>query len=244
MDNELIKSFEQQDELNPKIWKKEGSDYKMKSEVRDRILEVANEFIGFLDIDLVVTDIIMVGSLVNYNWSKYSDVDLHILINPNQFPENTKELYAEFFTLKKMIFNQKHNITIYGYDVECYVQSEEETNISSGVYSLLYDLWITEPKKEKSKKVDTKLLKDKSKQWMETIDSLVKNIGDESPDKIRDIVKTYKTKLKKFRQCGLSKGGEMSLENLVFKVLRRNGYIEKLHELPDKIIDDKLSLKQ
>jgi hypothetical protein len=32
------------------------------------------------------------------------------------------------------------------------------------------------------------------------------------------------------RQSGLEKGGELSLENLAFKYLRNNGYIEKLKE--------------
>ena len=36
----------------------------------------------------------------------------------------------------------------------------------------------------------------------------------------------------------------MSLENLVFKLLRRNGYVEKLYELPTEIIDKKLSMNQ
>ena len=54
----------------------------------------------------------------------------------------------------------------------------------------------------------------------------------------------YKEKLKNFRNCGLEKGGEMAIENLVFKLLRRNGYIEKLYDLPTEIIDKKLSMKQ
>ena len=70
------------------------------------------------------------------------------------------------------------------------------------------------------------------------------NIKDEDPDEIKSIVKKYKEKLKNFRNCGLEKDGEMSLENLVFKLLRRNGYIEKLYDIPTDIIDKKLSMKQ
>ena len=98
MDNtEIIKSFESQDELNPKIWEKDGNSYTMKPEVREKLLEIANLFIDFLGVDVIVTDIIMIGSLVNYNWSKYSDIDLHIVVNFNQFSENSKDLYLEFF---------------------------------------------------------------------------------------------------------------------------------------------------
>lgn len=245
MDNtEIIKSFESQDELNPKIWAKDGNSYTMKPEVREKLLEIANLFIDFLGVDVIVTDIIMIGSLVNYNWSKYSDIDLHIVVNFNQFSENSKDLYLEFFDLKKVIFNQKHNITMFGYDVECFVQKEDETTFSSGIYSILYDMWMNEPKKSNTKNIDKELLKDRASQWMRIIDGLIDNIQDEDPDEIKSLVKKYKEKLKKFRNCGLEKGGEMSLENLVFKLLRRNGYIEKLYDTPTEIIDKKLSMKQ
>ena len=57
-------------------------------------------------------------------------------------------------------------------------------------------------------------------------------------------IKKYKDKLKKYRTCGLEKDGEYSDENLVFKVLRRNGYIEKLFDFENKYIDKQLSLKE
>jgi predicted nucleotidyltransferase len=242
--SDIIKSFESQDELNSKIWEKKGDSYSMRPEVRKKLLETSNIFIDFLGVEILVTDIIMIGSLVNYNWSKYSDIDLHIVVNFNQFPTNSQDLYVEFFDLKKVIFNQKHNIKMFGYDVECFVQSESETTFSSGIYSILYDMWVNEPKKLDKTSIDKELIKEKSKQWMRIIDGVVDNIEDEDPEEIKSIVKKYKEKLKNFRNCGLEKGGEMAIENLVFKLLRRNGYIEKLYDLPTEIIDKKLSMKQ
>jgi predicted nucleotidyltransferase len=242
--SDILKSFESQDELNPKIWEKDGKSYMMRPEVREKLLETANLFIDFLGVDVVITDIIMIGSLVNYNWSKFSDIDLHIVVNFNQFPENSRDLYLEFFDLKKVIFNQRHNIKMFGYDVECFVQKEDETTFSSGIYSILYDMWMNEPKKTSKETLDKELIKEKAKQWMRIIDGVVDNIEDEDPEEIKSIVKKYKEKLKNFRNCGLEKNGEMSIENLVFKLLRRNGYVEKLYELPTEIIDKKLSMKQ
>ena len=245
MDNsEIIKSFDSQKNLNPKIWEKKQKNYVMNPEVRKKLLEVSNLFIDFLGVDVVITDIIMIGSLVNYNWSKFSDIDLHIVVNYSQFPENTKDLYVEFFDLKKVIFNNKHNIKMFGYDVECFVQDEVETTFSSGIYSVLFDMWVNEPKKIGSENIDKSLIKEKGKQWMRIIDGIVDNIEDENPDEIKSIVKKYKEKLKKFRNCGLEKNGEMSVENLVFKLLRRNGYISKLYDLPTELIDKKLSMNQ
>lgn len=243
--NDILSSFKVQNELNPKIWessKSKNGSHKMKSQIRNRLLEIAYEFIDFLGVDIVVTDIVMTGSLSNYNWSKYSDVDLHIIANFNQFSSSQVDLYKEFFTLKKIIFNDKHDITIYGYDVELYVEDESETHFSSGIYSVLFDTWVNEPKKEVVK-IDKEKLKSKSKQWMKIIDGVIENVQDEDIDTAKMILKKYKEKLKKYRTCGLEKEGEYSYENLVFKILRRNGYIDKLYNFNDKFLDKKLSIK-
>jgi hypothetical protein len=243
MNTELLKSFEPQDELNPKVWEGNKKEPKLKPEIRERLLEIAYEFIEFLDVEIVVTDIILTGSLSNYNWSKYSDFDLHIVANFQQYQENQIELYEKLFNLKKMLFNQKHDITIKGYEVELYVQNETESHFSSGVYSILFDEWANVPEKE-DVTVDKELIKGKAKQWMNIIDDLLDAIKDDDASTAKKMVQKYKDKLKKYRTCGLEKGGEYSTENLVFKILRRNGYIEKLHDSTTKILDKKLSMNQ
>ena len=57
-------------------------------------------------------------------------------------------------------------------------------------------------------------------------------------------INNLKDKIKRFRQSGLDDGGEYSYENLTFKLLRRNGYIEKLINLKSEVIDNKLSITQ
>ena len=79
---------------------------------------------------------------------------------------------------------------------------------------------------------------------MRIIDTLLKNLEGESPETIINNVKKIKTKLKKYRIDGLKGSGELGLENLVFKVLRRNGYIQKLYSEPIKLVDKKLSLDE
>lgn len=243
-DSAILKSFEPKKELNSKIWDKKGDSYIMNPKVREKLLETSNIFIDFLGVDVLISDIIMIGSLTNYNWSKFSDIDLHIVVNYSQFPENAKDLYVEFFDLKKVVFNQKHSIKMFGYDVECFVQDENQVAFSSGVYSLLYDEWVNKPQKISMETIDKELIREKSKQWMRIIDGVIENIQDEKPDDVKEIVKKYKEKLKNFRNCGLEKDGEMSLENLIFKLLRRNGYIEKLYNIPTNVIDKELSMKQ
>ena len=124
----ILSSFHLQDELNPKIWE---SPDKMSSKVRERLLEIAYEFIEFLGVDVIISDVVMTGSLANYNWSQYSDVDLHLIADFEQFSEKELPLYEELFKLKKALFNDKHNIKIYGYDVELYVQNDVEAHLTN-----------------------------------------------------------------------------------------------------------------
>ena len=163
----ILSSFHLQDELNPKIWElpnerymsdPKGQDEIMVPKVRERLLQIAYEFIDFIGVDIIVDDVVMTGSLANYNWSKYSDIDLHILVDYKQFSEKELPLYEELFRLKKTLYNDKHNITIFGYDVELYVEDSNKGNFSNGAYSVLKDEWILEPEKE-NQSVDKELLK-------------------------------------------------------------------------------------
>jgi hypothetical protein len=239
--NKVISSFDLQKTLNPKIWSESGD--KMNPKVRQNLLEIAYQFIKSFGIDVVVDDIIVKGSITNYNWSKYSDVDLHIVIDYEQFSKKLKDLYVEFFDLKKVVFNQKRQLSIFGFDVETYVEGISDEGVSGGIYSILENEWIKKPKKESMNVPKEHIIKT-SKKWMRIIDNLLKHLEGETIDTIKDSVKGIKEKLKKYRQAGLAKDGELGLENLVFKVLRRNGYIEKLYDIPIKVIDKKLSLKE
>jgi hypothetical protein len=151
------------------------------------------------------------------------------------------KLYQELFKVKKTLFNTDHNIKIFGYDVELYVQDSNEAHFSSGVYSVLNNEWNNKPKKE-NVKIDKNLIRQKSNQWMEIIDTALDAASDVTAEDARDIIKKCKDKLKKYRTCGLEKEGEYSDENLVFKVLRRNGYIEKLMNFENDVVDKDLSI--
>ena len=236
----IIKSFEVKDKLTSEIWEPSGE--KMKPEVRNRLLEIAEEFINFLKVDVFVNDIVMTGSLSNYNWSEFSDVDLHIITDMENYG-NQKELYDELFKVKKSLFNLTHDITVKGYDVELYVESKGQEHFSSGIYSVLNDEWINEPEKEEVK-IDGKKIKQKSEDWMDIIDTVIDEVQDVSIEDGKEIISKYMGKLKNYRTAGLRKGGEYSYENLVYKVLRRNGYLEKFVELENRLIDKELSLDE
>ena len=237
-DNNIIQSFFSKDELNSKIW---DENMKLRKEVREKLLQTANEFIDFIGVPLLIEDVIFTGSLANYNWSEYSDIDLHVVCDFIQFSDTELSLYEELFKVKKTIFNTNHDIKIFGYEVELYVQNATEAHFSSGVYSVLYDEWDVKPEKE-DLNIDTKILKSKINHWKSQIDTVVDNATEKDIDEAREYIKKFKEKLKKYRSSGLKKEGEYSYENLVFKYLRRSDYLEKLFNLENNLLDKELSL--
>ena len=239
-DNNIIQSFFSKDKLNSKIW---DENQQLRSEVREKLLQTATEFVDFIGVPLLVEDVIFTGSLANYNWSEYSDIDLHVVCDFIQFQDSELPLYEELFKVKKTIFNTNHDIKIFGYEVELYVQKADEAHFSSGVYSVLYDKWDVKPEKEDAK-IDTKILKSKINHWKSQIDTVVENASGQDIDEAREYIKKFKEKLKKYRSSGLKKDGEYSYENLVFKYLRRSDYLDKLFNLENKLLDKELSLME
>jgi hypothetical protein len=241
----IISSFKLQKTLNPKFWSKSGGKYIIKPDVRDILLKITYDFIDSLNVDIVFSDVVMTGSLSNYNWSKYSDVDIHIVVDYEQFQSDTYELYDELFRMKKTLYGLKHDITIYGYDVELYIenQSDDRATKNVGRYSILNNEWIIYPTKE-NVNINYKSIENKANQWMKTIDDVLDTIENEDIDVAKKLIKKQLTKLRKFRQCGIDKGGEYSDENIVFKILRRNGYLEKIKTAKNKLINRKFTLKE
>jgi hypothetical protein len=233
-----LSSFKVRDTLNPKIFE---SDQKLNDKIRSRLLMIADDFFETLDISWVdVEDVTLTGSLSNYNWSKFSDVDLHILLNYEDIDENS-ELVSEYLMAKKNIWNEKHSITIKGYDVEVYAQNISEEHISTGVYSILWDDWLVKPKKSVVN-IDAKKVRQKASTIIDGYDTLLITFGENEYDKVIRRIQNLKTKIKKLRQTGLDREGEYSYENITFKVLRRVGLLEKLSDLETLAYDKSLSL--
>lgn len=247
LNQKIIQSFKPKDHLSDKIWDKKNSEYILNSKIRKKLLEISDAFVEFIGVEFFIHDIIFTGSLANYNWSEFSDVDLHVLVDMDEFDGENKtnsvpkhQMIKEFFDSKKNLWNEKHNITIKGYDVELYVQDTNEEHTSSGVYSVLHNKWLVTPQSTKES-IDEKKIIEKGEEYAKQIDKL---IGDSKTKNITIKVDELRDKIKKFRKSGLESGGEYSYENLTFKLLRRNGYVEKLLNLKTSLTDKKLSLKE
>jgi hypothetical protein len=241
--SDILVSFGSQDTLNPEIWDKYDTENPvLKSGVRKALLNIAGEFMSFLGEDLYIDDVRFTGSLANFNWSKFSDIDLHLLVDFSQFDGEDKDVYKELFNLKKTLFNTTHKITVKGFDVELYAEDVNEAHHSTGVYSVLFDEWVEKPETE-DVKIDKGHLQKKADSVMSKIDALIKEVSDDDLEMSLKKIEIFKDQLKKYRTAGLEKKGEYSYENLVFKFLRRSGYIDKLFNFKNDLMDKKLSLE-
>jgi predicted nucleotidyltransferase len=236
--DDLIKTFKVQPDLNRQFW---TSDNKLNPVIRKALLRIAKEFYDGIELENKpkVKDIVFTGSLANYNYSDYSDVDLHLLFDFGK----DKELLSQFFLLAKSKWNDKHDITVKGYDVEVYAEDEKSPHVATGLYSVLKDKWIKEPKKE-TPAYDEQDVMTKVKYFVGMYNQLVKQFQDGQLDGLDKKVEKFRDKLSKFRQSGLQLGGEFSTENLAFKLLRRAGYMDKLAKLHDTIVDKQLSVAE
>jgi len=230
-DFEPIKSFYLKDELNPVVW----NGFKINPVIRKKLLKIAKDFYKNTDLKASIKDIILIGSLSNYNWSEYSDFDLHIVVDFNDINKD-KELVSNITTNAKKNWNDEHDIKISGFEVEVYIQDIDEAPITTGSFSLMKNKWIIKPEK-KIFSPDEENIRLKAEELMQTIDELEKE--DMPYNKFEKKLNKVWNKVKDFRKKGLlTDDGELSTGNLIFKLLRRNGYISKIVKLK-KIAYDK-----
>ena len=219
-----VSSFEVRDTLHPDLW---DPSQLLDEEIGDTLYEIAKEFFKSLDLDWVdLLDVTMTGSLANYTWSQFSDIDLHLIIDYRQVDEN-QELVADYLRKSSSLWNKNHKILIKGFEVEVYIQDSKESHYSGGVYSVKDDQWVEVPTRE-NPQFDFENVQKKAANMMDDIDEVLVLFKDKQYEQALDDAERIRLKIRKFRQSGLEKGGIFSVENLAFKVLRRNGYLQKL----------------
>jgi len=246
-DLEPTTSFRIKTELESNIW--DGT--KIKSIVKNRVMDIVNEYISTIDIGVKfdIVDIIFIGSLASYNWSKYSDFDIHLVVDFSKINPNIK-LVEEFFDAHRRIWNDKYDINIYKYEIELYMENAgRDMSHINGVYSLLKEKWIKKPSRIDFEP-DEKLIERKSVDIMEDIDEVSemvesKGLNDETQiEKVKKKIDAVWDDIKKKRKDGIeSPEGEFAVGNLIFKYLRRNGYIGKTIEIKKMIVEKKYSVE-
>jgi len=232
-------SFKVKKILNPEVWESED---KLKPEIKDLLIKIGKNYYDSLELSIPISDIILTGSLANYNWSKYSDFDIHILINTDKFGDK-KDLIKDLVDAKTRAWNDSHDIKIKGYDVELYIQGVDQEHHSTGVYSLMDEKWLLKPEKI-NPKIDKKTVKLKYKQVTDILSDIKKEYKHGNFETVNNRLTKLKERIKKMRQSGLETGGEFSPENIAFKLLRRNEIMGQISDLTDKAFDKSMSLDE
>ena len=235
-----LDSFKKRETLAPRIW--DGFD--LNPRARLKLLDIADDFWDFANITWAKRKgIHLTGSICNFNWSKFSDIDLHIVVDFSEIDER-KDFVQEYFNSKKNEWNNEHSkLKIYGYSVELYVEDVYAETMSGGLYDLEENSWIKKPSSESIKQIglDKYEIKTKSAKFMTLIDDLHDEFVSTDDDAVlREIGKKAHrllNRIKRMRKFGLSRNGESDSLNIVYKVLRRSGRMDMLWNLSSELYD-------
>ena len=221
-----IDDFSPKGELYPKIWENGN----LRSEIRSTLLDKARDFLAFAKApESKVVDITFTGSLVNYNWTDFSDLDVHIVLDFRQFSENVS-MVKQFFDAKSKIWNIEHNIFLHEHEIELYVQDLAEADASTGVFSLVFNRWVKKPH-PKRPNLDPSLIKKKTERIQDTIEQIEKHLALGNHEIAYKTAQKMKKKLHSFQKCGLEQCGTHSPEGITLKNLLKSGYYRKLSDL-------------
>lgn len=241
-----LDSFKIQDGLNGLVWDK--STGLMDSRVRLRLMSIADEFLEWCGLSGMERDVMVLGSICGYNWSDFSDIDLHIIVDYSDFGIEKEALKKMFNALKNNWNNDHGNLSVKGFPVEMYIQGSDEGNASESSYSLWKNEWIDKPKRfdETGIELNKWAIKCKAKEIMSIVDGMESRLEQSEGDhhaieKICADSERLSDKVSKMRKDGLSSDGEYSNGNITYKVLRRMGYIDRMRKLKNRAFDWKNS---
>lgn len=223
-------------ELNPALFAGD----KLKPEVRDRLLEIVKEFTSTIDdgLDYKILDVRLVGSQAGYNYTQYSDIDLHLVVNLAQICRECPEIVQYLFDAKRSRFNSNYDITVKGIEVEIYVEDVRSSARSNGIYSVESDEWIKFPTRDSVVSTDD-IDWSSNEKYQETVNEVNSSLHSGMSDDIQEMV----NKLYMLRKQGLESDGESSEGNLIFKQLRNEGYLDKLKDMYYELRSKELTLE-
>ena len=238
----LTEAIEKHNSLNSKLF---TADEALKDTVRNKMLEIVDEFLADLkeqDIKIKVDDVLFIGSNASYNYTKDSDIDLHILANAKA-ADYDKEVAAALYGAYRTIFNKNLDITLYDIPLEIFVETEDSTRVSNGVYSVKKNKWVKKPVQEDIPEYDKEALNKLVDEWEEKCKNLIDDIKADKLEDEKKVVKMLEDIYEKLRKKGISKG-EYSIENLTFKELRNKGYLDQLKDYRNELVSKRLSLEE
>lgn len=220
------------DTLNPKIWDRENE---LLPDVRSKLIEIVEEFKEYVsnDIEMNIIDAHIVGSNASYNYTEYSDLDVHIIVNFEMMGD-CSEILQSYCDAERSSFNDKYDISIHGVNVEIYVEDIKANTVSNGIYSVYKDEWIKYPEK-----LDNIPDIDLDPELSETIANVREVLNSNDLDAVKDLI----NELYLMRKNSLSTDGEYGKGNQIFKEIRNKGLLDELKDEMYRLTSQELSLE-
>jgi len=226
---EFDTTLQSHDCLNSALW----DGYKLKRDVRQKLLAFGKAFAAFCHVPSVI-DVQLVGGSAGYNWTGFSDIDVHVIADRSVMGD--PNLVDEFLRAKKSLWSMSRNVRVAGHPLEGYVQAPGEVLFSAGVYSLTRDVWLKKPVRNQHTWTTDEAFSSKVENLMAQIDHMI-----ERKSSISEF-EALKKRIGDMRKSGLTAGGEYSVENAVFKELRNSGYLDRMTKYVRDAEDRDLSL--
>ena len=220
--------IELHDKLNPVLW----NDEEIRRQIQVKLLQIAKEFYHFLSVSAPIEDVLITGSQSNYNYTNWSDIDLHIVLDYDNI--SCEGEAKNLLDAKRKLWKRERNIKLKGIPVECYAEDLNQPAVTAS-YSLIHNKWVKRPGTP-IKNYDVEGVKELYGMWKTVIKDAIKF-------REAGLLKRVKELLATFRRKSLAKDGEFGNGNLAFKALRNSGWIERLMKAVDDLEDQELSLK-
>ena len=221
------------DTLSPDLW---DTAMHLTPQIRTHLLQMAYDFYEKTNLPAPIVDVYLMGSGANYNWTPDSDVDVHVIVDYSKL-QMPPETAAKTVKTAGAQWNAEHNVLIKGHKVEMNIQnSQEQKKYVTGIYSLVNDQWLRKPVK-----APIQINKNVLKVQYEAMKKYIQNcIGSGDPEQM----KAAKKYLDAYRQYGLDTYGELSYENIIYKMLRARGYIKLLKDRIVSVYDQQMTVDE
>ena len=224
-----------EDDLEPNIWRGR----KLKRGIREALMTIAQDVWDDMEKGHAkLLDVTLTGSCAGYRWSPSSDVDVHLIVQYSDVADY-EELVGSYFKARTALWDKEHDVTLFGHPVEVYVQDVDEVQWFSGVYSLMTDKWIAQPIPPDAlgDDVDYRAAERKARVYARDIQRAVAALRAHPGEQEISRVRKLKARVRQLRRSGLEREGELSIENLAFKALRKIGALDILHAAMNNAYD-------
>ena len=211
---------------------------KLKPEVRKQVLKIAEFWREKVNIPKsAVKRVDLVGSSVNYLYHEKSDLDIHLIVDLDKISE-CEELLRDYLRAEKKIFQLEYDVTVSGIEAEVYAEDEGDPRPAlQARYDATNDKWVNEPDRERIPEIDDRDIQTKSELFIDRIEDVI----DDGITNM-DVLKRLKERVLNLRKLSLQKGGEYVMDNLVYKVIRGSGALDRLDRYMRGLDSEDLSL--